>query len=94
MKQRRSLLLSHLVSLCEDKEAHRRRIAYGRWITRETGEDQVSPSFLPFLLLPLLSPSIDHRRSISTVSAGSGQSAYQDPVRPVYTTRTGQYRMK
>ncbi|RZS17603.1 hypothetical protein BHM03_00049757 [Ensete ventricosum] len=40
MKQRRSLLLSHLVSLCEDKEAHRRRIAYGRWITRETGEDQ------------------------------------------------------
>ncbi|RRT70680.1 hypothetical protein B296_00021241 [Ensete ventricosum] len=44
-----------------------RFFALKQQIARGTREDQVSPSFLPFLLLPLLlSPSINHRRSKST----------------------------
>ncbi|RRT44404.1 hypothetical protein B296_00055764 [Ensete ventricosum] len=57
----RSLLLFRLISPCgEESLAGDGRIAWG------TGEEQISPSFLPFLLLHLLlSPSIDHRQSKS-----------------------------
>ncbi|RWW31007.1 hypothetical protein GW17_00004394 [Ensete ventricosum] len=75
--------------------------------SRGTGEDQlVPPSFLPYLLLPLLpqlttdnrnrpsTTEIDCRRSILTVSPGSGRSAYRYPVGLVHTARTKRYRTK
>ncbi|RZR93202.1 hypothetical protein BHM03_00021641, partial [Ensete ventricosum] len=45
----RSLLLSHIVSPCGEKEARRRRIAHGQRIARGTGEEQVALSKVELL---------------------------------------------
>ncbi|RWW58124.1 hypothetical protein BHE74_00035045 [Ensete ventricosum] len=105
MRRLRSLLLVPFSFLASSLGARRRKPTNedspAGDKSRGTGEDQlVPPSFLPYLLLPLLpqlttdsrnrppTTEIDCRRSILTVSPGSGRSAYRYPVGLVHTART------
>ncbi|RWV98009.1 hypothetical protein GW17_00039168 [Ensete ventricosum] len=50
--------------------------------TGETGKSSVPGTGFTLFFLPLLSPSIDHRRSISAVLPGSERFAYRSAITP------------